>query len=316
MMMKLINKYAGFAIVMALIFSSCKKETTNIFNMFDDVKVTYHSNSPYAVTDFKVVNPGDSVYLEYTIESANKDMAAVCIFETSAAIPTKIFLTDDQRRSYSGIVKLKMNTRVGKISYRIWAIDKAGVYLGDGYKTITLDVKSDYDYWAGRELTTPDTVGKVNKCYYALKTGELFNYSNAEVNSSKIDLGLFRVPVLDGTGRLATYKYEIYALNANPLPFTSYDISSWTKRATLYSVPKNGQSSAFLGLRTGEQIVNAAKSAKPTTTRTNTSTGLIAGSLFYFLTPEGKYGAFYVNSIETNNVGKAVFMNVDVKIAR
>lgn len=314
MMMKLIKRHTGIAIAMLFVFSSCKKETTNIFNMFDDVKVTYHSVSPYAVTDYKEVNPGDSVYLEYTIESAKKDMYAVAIFETSAAIPSKIILTDAQRRSYSGVVKLKMNTRVGKISYRIWALDKSGVYLGDGYKTITLEVKSDYDYWAGRELKIPDTLEKVNKCYFALSSGELFNYSNGAANSAKIDMGLFRVPVLDGTGKLSGYKYDVYALNSNPLPFTAYDISSWTKRATLYAAPKTGQSSAFLNLRTGEQITTAGKSAKPTLTRTNT--GLIAGSLFYFLTPEGKYGAFYVNSIETNNVGKAVFMNVDVKIAR
>ncbi|MNY26519.1 hypothetical protein D3C86_1603750 [compost metagenome] len=128
-------------------------------------------------------------------------------------------------------------------------------------------------------------------------------------------MGLFRVPVLDAnTGRITGYKYDVYALNSNPLPFTSYDISSWTKRATLFAAPKTGQASAFLNLRTGDQIIAAGKSAKPTLTRT--STGLIAGSLFYCLTPEGKYAAFYVNSIETNNTGKAVFMNVDVKMAR
>ncbi len=314
-MMKLINKYAAFAIVMTVIFGSCKKETSNIFNMFDDVKVTYHANSPYAVTDYKEVNPGDSVYLEYTIESANKDMYAVAIFETSAAIPTKIFLDDSQRRSYSGVVKLKMDTRVGKVSYRIWALDKGGVYLGDGYKTITLDVKSDYNYWAGRELKMPDTLEKVNDCYFALSTGELFNYGNGAANSAKIDMGLFRVPAFDAkTGDLIGYKYDVYSLASNPLPFTAYDISSWTKRGTKFSAPKTGQSSAFLNLRTGDKIMSAAKSAKPTATRT--STGLTGGSLFYFLTPEGKYGAIYVNSIEPTNVKNTVFMNIDVKMQR
>lgn len=313
--MKLINKYAGFAIVMTVIFASCKKETTNIFNMFDDVKVTYHANSPYAVTDFKEVNPGDSVYLEYTIESAGKDMYAVAIFETSAAIPSKIFLNDSQRRSYSGVVKLKMDTRVGKVSYRIWALDKGGVYLGDGYKTITLDVKSDYNYWAGREFEIPDTLEKVNNCYYALSTGELFNYSNGAANSAKIDMGLFRVPVINATtGDLAGYKYDVYSLASNPLPFTAYDISSWTKRGTKFSAPRTGQASTFLNLRTGEKIRAAGKSANPTATRT--STGLVAGSLFYFITPEGKYGAIYVNSIEPTNVKKTVFMNIDVKMQR
>nr|WP_199082528.1 hypothetical protein [Pedobacter sp. ASV19] len=309
--MKRFKHYLGCALVAVLFLCSCKKETTNIFNMFEDVKVTYRANSPYAVTDYKEVNPGDSVYLEYTIESAKKGMYAVCIFETSAAIPSKIFLNSSQRRSYSGIVKLKMDTRVGKTSYRIWALDSAGIYLGDGYKSVTIDVRSDYKYWTSRELYIPDTVAKVKNCYYSLNTGALYSYSNGAANSDKIDLGLYRVPVV-ATNGVVSYVYNIYALDANPLPFTSYDISSWTKRGTLFAAPKTGQSAAFLALRTGAQILTAGKSAKPTLKAI--TTGLAAGSLFYFLTPEGKYGAFYVNSISSNNPEKGVFLNVDVKI--
>lgn len=311
-MMKRLNKYLGCALVAVLFFSSCKKETTNIFNMFEDVKVTYHSNSPFAVTDYKEVNAGDSVYLEYTVESAKKDMYAIAIFETSAAIPSKIVLDNKQRRSYSGIVKLKMNTRVGKTSYRIWALDNTGIYLGDGNKTITIDVRSDYKYWAGRELYVPDTLEKVKSCYYALSTGELFSYSNGAANSANIDLGLFRAPVFDTNGRLSGYTYNVYSLGASPLPFTAYDISSWTKKGTLFAAPKTGQSAAFLALRTADQIITAGKSAKPTLKAI--TTGLTAGSLFYFLTPDGKYGAFYVNSISSNNSQKGVFLNVDVKM--
>lgn len=316
MMKRTLNTYLGLALTAALFFVSCKKETTNIFNMFEDVKVTFHANSPYAVTDYKEVNVGDSVYLDYTIESSKKGMFAVCIFETSSALPTKIFLNSSQRKSYSGVVKLKMNTRVGKISYRIWALDSAGVYLGDGYKMVTLEVKSDYNYYAGRELKTPDTLTKVNNCYLSLTNGALFSYTTGGSQSDKIDLGLYRVPVMDANGKLIGYKYDVYALNSSPLPFTSYDISSWTKRGTLFAAPKTGQANTWINsLRTGEQIVTLAKSAKPTLKAT--STGLTAGSLFYFLTPEGKYGAIYVNSVETNNSSsKGVFLNVDIKIQK
>ncbi|MNJ93820.1 hypothetical protein D3C87_115070 [compost metagenome] len=315
-MKRILIKYLGCALVTALFLASCKKETTNIFNMFEDVKVTFHSNSPYAVTDYKLVNVDDSVYIEYTIESAKKGMFAVCIFETSSALPTKIFLNSSQRKSYSGIVKLKMNTRVGKISYRIWALDSAGVYLGDGYKMITLEVKSDYNYYAGREVFSPDTLEKVNPCYLSLNSGERFSYSNGAANSAKIDLGLYRVPVINPTTqKLATYKYDFYTLNANPLPFTAYDMSSWTKRATLISAPKTGQSNTWLNsLRTGTQIGTLGKSAKPNLKAT--TTGLSAGSLFYFLTPEGKYGAVYVNSVEINNLKSGVFINVDIKVQK
>ena len=314
--MKKIDKYILLLAISALCLVSCKKETVNIFNQFSDVDVTYHSNSEFDVTDYKEVNAGDSVHLDYTITSAKKGMFVICVYEAGSAIPfLKIPLNNSQRRSYSNVVKLKMNTKVGRTSYRVWALDSSGVYMGDGYKTITIDVKSDYNYWSGRELKMPDTVGKANKCYYSLTTGELFNYGEASVNSAKIDMGLFRVPVFNTTtGALSGYKYDVYALNSNPLPFTPYDISAFTKRATLFSAPQTGQSSAFLNLRTSEQIGTAGKNRKATATRT--STGLAAGSLFYALTPEGKYAAIYVNSIETSNLGSGVFLNIDVKIQR
>ncbi|WP_316828004.1 hypothetical protein [Pedobacter miscanthi] len=303
--------YVGLILLAALLFTACKKETTNIFNMFEDVTVTYSAKSPFAVTSYKDVNVGDSVYLEYTIESPKTDMYVACIFETSSAIPTKIALDDTQRKKASGVVKLKMDTRVGLISYRIWALDKGGIYLGDGYKTITLNVLPDYKYWSSREIFIPDTLTKLANSYISLTTGQLYNYSNGKENTDKIDLGLYRAPV--SANGVNGYVYGVYALDANPLPFTAYDISTWTnKRATLVAAPKTGQASAFLNLRTGAQILTAGKSAKPTLK--SITTGLAAGSLFYFLTPEGKYGAFYVNSISSNNSSRGVFLNIDVKI--
>ncbi|WP_316829906.1 hypothetical protein [Pedobacter aquatilis] len=305
-------KYIGLFFMAALLFAGCKKETENIFNMFSDVTVTYTANSKYAVTDYKDVNVGDSVYLEYTIESAKTDMYVACIFETSSAIPTKVTLEPSQRRKATGIVKLKMDTRVGKISYRIWALDKGGIYLGDGYKTITLNVLPDYKYWASREFFIPDSVGKNSNSFISLTDGQLYSYNNGKDNTSKIDLGLYRTP---GTGTTSanSYLYNVYALDANPMPFTAYDFSTWAnKRATLVAAPKTGQASTFTALRTGAQIITAGKSAKPNVK--SITTGLVAGSLFYFLTPEGKYGAFYVNSISSTNSTRGLFMNVDIKI--
>jgi len=307
-------KYVGLLFLATLVFSACKKDTENIFNMFDDLTVTYTANSPYAVTEYKDVNVGDSVYIEYNIESANEDMYVACVFETSAAIPTKIPLNDSQRRKYSGVFKLKMDNRVGKITYRVWALDKAGIYLGDGYKSVTLNVLPDYKYFASREVFIPDSVGKTSNSYISLTSGELFSYANGKENTSKIDLGLYR-SILTGSSSTAAngYIYGVYALDASPLPFTAYDISSWTnKRATLVAAPKTGQLSAFTNLRTGAQIGSAGKSAKPTLKAI--TTGLISGSLFYFLTPEGKYGAIYVNSVSSNNSSRGVFLNIDVKI--
>lgn len=283
--------------------SSCKKDTESIFTQFKDVTVTYHTNDAYDVTDYKELVSGDSVHLDYTIASAKKDMYMVCVFEAGAAIPfIKIPLTSAQRRSYSNVVKLKMNTKVGKTSYRVWALDSAGIYLGDGYKTITLNVKSNYNYWSARNLFVPDTLGKSSKSYLSVNTGDTYSYTEGTSLSANIDLAY----AFNGS-------HTIYALNASPLPFTPYDISSWTKKTTLVAAAKTNQGSAFLNLRTGEQIQSAGKSAKPTL---KSVTGLAAGSLFYFITAEGKYGAFYINYITQSNANKGTFMNVDIKIER
>lgn len=296
-------KYFAIALITSALLFACKKDTESIFNMFDDVTVTYHSNSPYDVTDYKEVSSGDSVHLDYTIASSNKDMYMVCVYEAGAAIPfIKIPLTSSERRTYSNVVKLKMNAKVGKTSYRIWALDSGGIYIGDGYKTITIDVKSNFNYWSSRNLFVPDTVGKSSKSYLSVVTGDTYSYTEGATNSANIDLGF----AFNGTP-------TIYSLNASPLPFTPYDISGWTKKTTLVAAAKTNQGSAFLNLRTSEQIESAGKSAKPAL---KSVAALAAGSLFYFITAEGKYGAFYINYITQSNSNKGTFMNVDIKIQR
>lgn len=283
--------------------ASCKKEGENIFNMFDEVNVTFHSKSPYSVTGYKEVNSGDSVHIEYTITSAKKGMHMLCVYEAGAgAVFMKIPLNASQRKTYSNVVKLKMNAKVGRTTYRIGALDSAGVYIGDGYKSITLDVLANYNYWAGRSIFVPDTLGMESKSYLSLKTGTTYSYKEGLTKSEDIDLGF----VNNGAS-------TVYALNASPLPFTPYDISSWTKKATLFAAAKNNQGTAFLNLKTGEQIESAAKSAKPTL---KVVTNLAAGSLFYFITAEGKQGAIFVNYITRTAAVKGVFMNVDIKIKK
>lgn len=299
-----IIKFAGILMASGLLFSSCKKDYDTIFNMFEDVDVTFHANSPYAVTDYKEVNAGDSLYLDFTITSAKKNMFMVCVWEAGAAVPfIKIPLDNTQRRNFSYTAKLKMDSKVGRTSYRVWALDSAGVFIGDGYKKITVDVLSDFNYWAGRNLYVPDSTDKVDPCYLSLATGSTFSYTTGAANSGSIDIGY----AYNGS-------HTLYALNNSPLPFTVYDISSWTPRATLLANPKNNQASTWLNqLRTGAQIEKNAKSAKPTNKKV---TGLKAGSLVYFLTPEGKYGALYINYVTQDNAKRGTIMNVDVKIQK
>lgn len=299
----------------AILFASCKKEGENIFNMFDDVQVTYHSNSPFSVTDHKEVNVNDSLYIDFTITSANKSMYQVCVWEAGAATPFVRFKpTAAQRKSYSNVVKLKMNSKVGQTSYRVWALDSAGVYIGDGYKTLSVYVTPDYKYFPNRYMYVPDTVGKAAKCYISLRTGELFSYNEAITKSDQVDAAISFNPTLNGgKGSLV-----IYALDVTPLPFLPYDISSWTKRAVRFSSLKTGQASAWINsIRTGATIQSnagnpTARSVNMTSLSSNNP--VTAGNLVYFKTPEGKFGALIVNYLTSHSAKEGTLINVDVRI--
>jgi hypothetical protein len=147
--MKLIKSIIGFAALGALFLTACKKEGENIFNMFNDVEVTFHDTHPFSITGYKQVNDGDSVYIDYTITSKDKDMYAACLLEVGTSSPIKTVLNDSQRKSYSGVIKMKA-TKAGKTSYRIYPLDKVGVYMGDGGKTITIDVLPNISYFNQR----------------------------------------------------------------------------------------------------------------------------------------------------------------------
>lgn len=310
-------KILGIVSMTSLLLFSCKKEGENIFNMFDDVKVNYHSNSPYAVTDYKEVNPQDSVYLEYTITSANKDMAVVCVFENGSGTPfVKTMLKPSEKRDYTGVVKLKMSNKVGKTTYRVWALDSRGVYMGDGYKSVTVEVKSDFKYWSGRKLYVSGFVDKNGsfdpfkneKSYYSLTTGETFSYIEGNTNSDKIDFGAAHVFDESKTGD-DRFAVSLYSINANPIKVPHYDVSQWIDKGTLFSTPKSGGTTFTNSLRTGAQIIDAAKKAKPTL---KLATGLKTGYLFYFLTKKGEYGAVYVNFFRF--VDGVPTIGIDVKI--
>ena len=76
-----------FPFFIAGVLFSCKKEGENVFNMFEGVTVTFNANSPYSITGYKEVNNGDSVYIDFTIRSADKDMYEVWFLEAGQNSP-------------------------------------------------------------------------------------------------------------------------------------------------------------------------------------------------------------------------------------
>ncbi|RZK37856.1 MAG: hypothetical protein EOO90_24100 [Pedobacter sp.] len=82
-------------------FASCKKESQNIFNMFNDVTVTYNASSPLSVVDYKNVNDGDSVYVDFTINSAKEDMYSYTVERSGGAEPSFFSLSTGRSFSYT-----------------------------------------------------------------------------------------------------------------------------------------------------------------------------------------------------------------------
>jgi hypothetical protein len=303
-----INRF-GMAILLLFILAGCKKESQNIFNMFD-VQVELHTKHPFSVGEYKEVNDGDSIYIDFTVTSPTKDLYQVGIFKVGSTSPFLRFpVSEAERRSFSGVAKLVANENVGLTTYRIWALDKEGVYIGDGYKKITINVKPNFTYLPNRNIYYPDSVNKSTNNYFSLIKGTSFNYANGQANAADIDLAIYRKPTVPPAA--AGWTTHIYSLSAAPLPYTVNDISAWTKRATLFSAPVNNAAATFnTTLTTGSKIEVEAK--KRTINSKSITANIPVGNVIYFLTPEGKYGAILFNAITTNYEG-APFINVSVK---
>jgi hypothetical protein len=302
-------------------FSACEKEAENIFTMFDDVTVTFNNSDPRCVTDTKVVNDKEEVWIDFTINSANEDIASV-ILEKSAGNgferETLTAPTSAQRRSYSFIKKIIMG-RDGATSYRVYALNAKGVYIGDGYKKVTIEQNVSYTVLSNRVIALPDTAAKILPSFFSISEGASYSYTNGKANSAKIDFGIYRKldpakPVTD-----QSYAVNLYSISTPTSPLTVYDVSTWDKRTTKFSAPITGQGTVFLtGAVSGSTIETLAKARTinlNATVATTAAAGLATGSAVFFLTPEGKYGMLYINNV-TSDFSKIPIVSVSVKMQK
>jgi hypothetical protein len=319
-MMKLRNITITAVVTACLaIMPGCKKEFPNIFNMFK-VKLTLHQSKPFAVgEDGKmVINDTDSVLIDYTIESPDKDMYQVVLYKTGGTVPIqKVAISDlSKRRVYSGQFKVyAKDIGAGETSYRVWPLDKDGVYLGDGGKLINIRVNSPMLYYTNRRIYTPDSLGKVMPCYISLDSGQTYSYTTGAARSASIDLGLYRKMNLMADGKTINDSMYLYSLSANPLPFQYFDISSWTKRETLFSAQVAGTLDNFNTLNTSTKIATAAKAQSivyKVFPRGFGSASTQASQFVYFRTPEGKYGVIMLVIAGTSSNGDK-YLSVNIK---
>jgi len=312
--------------ISVILFTSCKKEAENIFTMFDDVTVTFNNSDPRCVTDYKLVNDKDEVWIDFTINSAKEDMYSYVV-ETSAGTQqpsriTTVISDPTKRRSFSFIYKIPNTNypalRDGKQSFRVYALNEKGIYIGDGYKKVTVEVNPSFMIYANRDIYLPDTVGKVLPSFFSLSDATSYSYSNGAANSAKIDFGIYRT-MYKNAQNVTEYAVNLYNTSAPSTVFPIYDVSTWQKRLTKFSAPVASQNTVFLNSAISGSTIETLARAK-TINLNNTSgltvaTGLNTNSAVFFLTPEGKYGMMVVNQV-TADLQKRPYINVSVKVQR
>lgn len=315
------KNYIAGLLAVSLVFAACKKEADPI----DDYQVTveYRSTNAKTLTGDVTLNPKDSIYFDFTITSP-EDMSFVEIQKNGVRIDTFRLTNFANKKSFSLVKGYRADSAAGDYSYRVLARNERAIFMGDGGKQIKVTIASDIVFWSARVLQIPDTVAKSHKCYYSISEGKTYSYTEASTMSNKIDFGYYYDSTMVSAGSPATMQprgHTIYALTNTVAPFQPYDISTWTKNATIFkasSVTFNNITSAG-AIRTA--AVTALSSGAVTRfSQTDRAAAQISnhltGQVLVFRTAAGKYGV--MNTIYTNNFGsnKESYILIDVKVEK
>lgn len=303
-----INKYQilSFTILIALITSCVKKvEPVDTFNVSVDYKA---SGTKYLTSDV-TVNPKDSIYFDFTVSSPT-DMAYIEIQKNGVKIDTFNLSNFANKKTFSGKKGYMVDSASGDYSYRVLARDDKAIFMGDGGKSIKVTVKPDFVFYSAKKLFVPDSILKVNECYFATTTGELLSYATGGTKSNLIDFGYFY-----DTTTVGAPKHTLYALTAST--FAPYDISTWVKNATL--LKKMPTSVNFVtGLTSAGAIrtliggnMTSGTAAKVTTISTTSGSNVIG-----FKTAAGKFGAVLIRFVTADNASSSTNIEIDVKVEK
>jgi hypothetical protein len=309
------KKYIVGITLAMLMLNACTKKVDPIDG--SNAIVTLVNAGTGFVTGDVTVNPKDSIFFSFTITS-NKTMKYVSIQKNpvnQTAFVVRDTLTAANQNSYTITKRLRADSANGTYIYRIVAHDTGGVYIG--HKDLVVTVTPDFYYYTVRVLQVPDTTAKTNTCYMAASTGNVYSYTTGAANSALIDFGFY----YDTTGTLTPsttddLKFSLYALSAPQPQLNFYDISAWTKNATIMKKATAPTFASILsagGLRSAA-ITNLTSGA--TNKVTALSTTVAGNNLVFFKTAAGKAGCMQINYINGTNGAKDSYANVDVKIER
>lgn len=285
--------------------------------------------SPVLATDVgtQTFPEGSTVYLDYTITSADADIQTVNLysFATGATDPADVIIATvpdatTDKRNFRGAVRVVLN-RDGESRFRIYAKNTDDDYIGDGYTHVTTSVAAGYELIANRFVYSPniprtlpllDSLTLGAKCFYSISRKKAYTYDEAKEISKDIDFGIyFTVNTVNG-GYYANIYSMLDVANGNAI-IAKYDLSAWTKRDTKYSSLIDGGLFSTTLVSGMSLKAEAAKYARFTTFKRVAT--ITPGKMVYFLTPEGKNGAILFNSI-SRDFQKRWYVNFDVKIVK
>lgn len=324
--MKLLNiKLMIWGMALSLLLVSCAKEAPNIFNMFD-VTLDLQIDKTAGADGLIELDASDSVTVNYTIACPSDDIYGVALLKAGQTTP--LVSNVSATRKATGTYKLyAKDMGVGFTSYRIWAVNRASVYLGDGYKTIRFRVKTEFNYFTNRFVYAADTAGK-QTAFISLSNGVSYNYADASAKSDIIDLGVYvsrkdTVVKFNGVDSTVTYyPLAVYSPAASPMPNPLYDFSKWAKRGTVFSTPEDGTEEKLrVNFNTAAKIGDEAKKK---TFASVIQTGydkraegdrnnVFTSKFVFFKTPEGKYGVILFNVAKKDSYGK-VYINLSWRV--
>ena len=299
------NKIILVGVMLVMVFTSCLKKIE--IPQSNKATVTFTGSGTNFVTTNVTVNPKDSIFFNFTVVS-EKDMKYVGIQKNPAdliAFVAKDTLSAANKNSFTAIKKFAADSAAGVYKYRVLALDAAGIYVGSSELVVT--VTSDFNFYSFKTLYVPDTTAKTNQTFFATTTGQTFSNSTVGTNSGLIDFGYFY-------DTASAKKHTIYALNITPVPtqFSFYDMSSWTKNATIFkkvTTPTFASLTSSGSLRTAG-LANLASGA------TSSVSALAANNIILFKTAAGKYGALQVNFINADGPAATTYMSIDVKVQK
>jgi hypothetical protein len=309
------KKYLTGILAAGLLLTACEKKVDPVDTFY--VTVDYKQTSPKDIAGNVELNPKDSIYLNFTISSPT-DMSYIEIQRNGVRVDTFQLQNLPNKKSFSAIKGYMVDSSAGDYVYRVLARNEKAIFMGDGGKELKVTVRPDFNFWSYRLLQVPDSVSKTNNCYYSSVDGKLYSYTTGAAASASIDFGYY----WDTTGRGTSatgddLKHCIYALSAPQNQLDYYDISSWTKNATV--LKKMPTSVNFItGLRSSGAINTLIKNNMTSGTSSKITLVSTAGgsNVIGFRTASGKFGAISIRYVNGDSPNKTTYIEVDVKVQK